>query len=78
MPGGQGEKSGGQRQFIPYLARAAAAIGIDALFMEIHENPDIALSDGPNMIPLADLETLLKQVLSVRNGIEVAPTLCRS
>lgn len=73
MPGGQGDKSGGQRQFVPYLARAAAAIGIDALFMEIHENPDEALSDGPNMIPLAQLETVLKQILSIRNGLEVAP-----
>jgi len=73
MPGGQGDKSGGQRQFVPYLARAAAAIGIDALFMEIHENPDMAPSDGPNMIPLAQLETVLKQILNVRNSLEVAP-----
>ncbi|OKH21026.1 3-deoxy-8-phosphooctulonate synthase [Chroogloeocystis siderophila] len=78
MPGGQGNKSGGQRQFVPYLARAATAIGIDALFMEIHENPDTAPSDGPNMIPLAHLETVLKQVLSIRNGLEVAPTVCFS
>ncbi|PSB04141.1 3-deoxy-8-phosphooctulonate synthase [Merismopedia glauca] len=75
MPGGQGTKSGGQRQFVPYLARAAAAIGIDALFMEVHENPDLALSDGPNMIPLAQLENVLKQVLSVRNGLEIAPVV---
>lgn len=75
MPGGQGEKSGGQRQFVPYLARAAAAIGIDALFLEIHENPEIAPSDGPNMIPLADLDSVLKQVLSIRNGLEAAPTV---
>jgi 2-dehydro-3-deoxyphosphooctonate aldolase (KDO 8-P synthase) len=72
MPGGQGDKSGGQRQFVPYMARAAAAIGIDALFMEIHENPDTAPSDGPNMIPLAHLEVVLKQVLSIRTGLEVA------
>lgn len=78
MPGGQGDKSGGQRQFVPYLARAAAAIGIDALFMEIHENPDMALSDGPNMIPLAQLEVVLKQILSIRNGLEVAPPVCLS
>lgn len=71
MPGGQGEKSGGQREFVPYLARAAAAIGIDALFMEVHENPDQALSDGPNMIPLAQLETVLKQILAVRQSLEV-------
>ena len=78
MPGGKGDKSGGQRQFVPYLARAAAAVGIDALFMEIHANPDEALSDGPNMIPLSDLEGVLKQVLSVRNGLEVAPNVTLS
>ncbi|PIG93899.1 3-deoxy-8-phosphooctulonate synthase [Gloeocapsopsis sp. IPPAS B-1203] len=74
MPGGQGDKSGGQRQFVPYLARAAAAIGIDALFMEVHENPDNAPSDGPNMIPLAELESVLKQVLNVRNSLQAVPT----
>ena len=78
MPGGKGDKSGGQRQFVPYLARAAAAVGIDALFMEIHANPDEALSDGPNMIPLEHLEGVLKQVLSVRNGLEVAPNVTLS
>ena len=70
MPGGQGNKSGGQREFVPYLARAAAAIGIDALFMEIHEDPDRALSDGPNMIPLSQLEGVLKSILNVRNSLE--------
>lgn len=75
MPGGQGDRSGGQRHFVPYLARAAAAIGIDALFMEVHENPDVALSDGPNMVPLAELENVLKQVLSVRSALEVAPSV---
>ena len=70
MPGGQGNKSGGQREFVPYLARAAAAIGIDALFMEIHEDPDNALSDGPNMIPLARLETVLQEIINVRQSIE--------
>lgn len=73
MPGGQGDKSGGQRQFVPYLARAAAAVGIDALFMEIHEDPDNAPSDGPNMIPLANLELTLRQILAVHNSLlEVA------
>lgn len=72
MPGGQGNKSGGQRQFVPHLARAAVAIGIDALFMEIHENPDIAPSDGPNMVPLAQLEAVLQQVLSVQAGLHQA------
>ena len=71
MPGGQGSKSGGQREFVPYLARAAAAIGIDALFMEIHEDPDNALSDGPNMIPLAKLESVLSQIIKVRDSLNV-------
>lgn len=70
MPGGQGNKSGGQREFVPYLARAAAAVGIDALFMEVHENPDEAPSDGPNMVPLAQLESVLKGIISVRNALE--------
>ena len=75
MPGGAGNKSGGQRQFVPYLARAAAAIGIDALFLEVHENPDVALSDGPNMVPLAQLEVVLKQVLGIRQALAIAPTV---
>jgi 2-dehydro-3-deoxyphosphooctonate aldolase (KDO 8-P synthase) len=70
MPGGQGNKSGGQRQFVPYMARAAAAVGIDALFMEVHENPDVALSDGPNMVPLDQLETLLRSVINVRQTLQ--------
>lgn len=70
MPGGQGNKSGGQREFVPYLARAAAAIGIDALFMEIHEDPDNALSDGPNMIPLTRLETVLREIINVRQSVD--------
>ncbi len=69
MPGGQGNKSGGQRQFVPHLARAATAVGIDALFMEVHENPDMAPSDGPNMIPLSQLENLLKQIVSVHQTV---------
>ena len=66
MPGAAGDKSGGQREFVPYLARAAAAVGCDAVFMEIHENPDNAPSDGPNMLPLAQLEGVLREVLAVR------------
>ena len=69
MPGGQGNKSGGQREFVPYLARAATAVGIDALFMEVHENPEVALSDGPNMVPLANLEAILKQILIIRESL---------
>jgi 2-dehydro-3-deoxyphosphooctonate aldolase (KDO 8-P synthase) len=70
MPGGQGKRSGGQRQFAPYLARAATAVGVDALFMEVHENPDIALSDGPNMIPLAQLEGVLRPILEIRHALQ--------
>ncbi|MGI8907025.1 MAG: 3-deoxy-8-phosphooctulonate synthase [Candidatus Sumerlaeaceae bacterium] len=62
LPGGLGSASGGQRQFIAPLARAAAATGIDALFVETHEDPDRALSDGPNNLPLAQLSALLEQV----------------
>jgi 2-dehydro-3-deoxyphosphooctonate aldolase (KDO 8-P synthase) len=69
MPGGQGDKSGGQRHFVPTLARAAAAVGIDALFMEVHEDPDNAPSDGPNMIPLAQLEAVLRPILQIRAAV---------
>ena len=72
MPAAQGTKSGGQRQFVPYLARAAVAVGIDALFMEIHEDPDRALSDGPNMLRLDALEGLLRDLLALQAA---APTL---
>ena len=59
LPGGQGTKSGGQREFVPVLARAAMATGISGIFMETHPNPDKALSDGPNAWPLGRMETLL-------------------
>jgi 2-dehydro-3-deoxyphosphooctonate aldolase (KDO 8-P synthase) len=62
LPGGLGTASGGQRQFIPTLARAAAAAGIDGLFVETHNDPDHALSDGPNNLPIEDLPRLLDQV----------------
>lgn len=71
MPGALGDRSGGQRHFVPVLARAAVAVGIDALFMEIHRDPDRALSDGPNMVPLAQLPALLDELLAldaVRRG----------
>jgi 2-dehydro-3-deoxyphosphooctonate aldolase (KDO 8-P synthase) len=63
LPGGQGGASGGQRQFIRPLARAAVAVGIDAVFLETHEDPDRALSDGPNSYPLAELPTLLAELV---------------
>ena len=68
MPGALGSSSGGQRHFVPHLARAAVATGVDALFMEIHEDPDRALSDGPNMVPLAELEGLLTELLAIRRA----------
>ncbi len=62
QPGGQGESSGGQREFVPALARAAIAVGVAALFIETHENPDSAPSDGPNMVPLDEMPTLLAKL----------------
>jgi 2-dehydro-3-deoxyphosphooctonate aldolase (KDO 8-P synthase) len=59
QPGGQGEKSGGQREFVPVLARAAIAVGVAGVFIETHENPDCAPSDGPNMVPLKQMPELL-------------------
>jgi 2-dehydro-3-deoxyphosphooctonate aldolase (KDO 8-P synthase) len=65
LPGGAGTTSAGQREFVPYLARAAVATGCDALFMEIHPDPDEAPSDGPNMLRLDDLPALLAQVTQI-------------
>ncbi|MCX7638013.1 MAG: 3-deoxy-8-phosphooctulonate synthase [Cyclobacteriaceae bacterium] len=62
QPGGLGGASGGQRQFAPHLARAAAAAGVDGFFIETHPNPEKALSDGPNMIPLKDMEDFLSMI----------------
>jgi len=65
QPGGMGDKSGGQREFVEYLARAAIAVGVAAIFMETHPDPDSAPSDGPNMVPLSKMEGLLKQLLEI-------------
>ena len=65
QPGGMGEKSGGQREFVPYLARAAIAVGVGAIFMETHEDPDNAPSDGPNMVPLNEVRELLKKLTEI-------------
>jgi len=65
IPGGQGTTTGGKREFVPYLSRSAAAVGIDALFLEVHPNPDEALSDGPNMIKLTELEEVLKPIIEI-------------
>ena len=65
QPGGMGEKSGGQREFVPYLARAAVAVGVGAIFMETHEDPDNAPSDGPNMVPIKEIKGLLKKLTEI-------------
>lgn len=64
QPGGQGATSGGDRRFVPVLARAAVAVGVAALFIETHEDPDSAPSDGPNMVPLAQFEALLQELMA--------------
>ena len=70
QPGGLGEKSGGQREFVEYLARAAVAVGVAGVFIETHQDPDNAPSDGPNMVPLNKLENLLKQLTDIDNLIK--------
>ncbi len=66
QPGGQGTSSGGQREFVAPLARAAVAVGVDGLFLEVHPDPTVALSDGPNMVPLHRLKALLSQLVALR------------
>jgi len=70
LPGGGGDKSSGQREFAPVLARAALAAGANGLFIETHPNPNRALSDGPNMIPLAEMPALLRRLLKVFNAVK--------
>ena len=65
QPGGMGERSGGQREFVPHLARAAIAVGVGAVFIETHEDPDNAPSDGPNMVPLNEIKALLKKLTEI-------------
>jgi len=65
QPGGMGDKSGGQREFVEYLARAAIAVGVAAVFMETHPDPDNAPSDGPNMVPLSKMPALLEQLVKI-------------
>ena len=73
QPGGRGSSTGGQREFVAPLARAAMAVGVDGLFIETHPNPDQALSDGPNMVPLQRLEPLLEQLLAIRAAATAQP-----
>ncbi|MCD6489661.1 MAG: 3-deoxy-8-phosphooctulonate synthase [Thermodesulfobacterium sp.] len=70
LPGGGEGKSGGQREFVPYLIRAAVAVGADGIFMEVHPDPDKALCDGPNSLPLSELETILQQIKDLRCVVE--------
>ena len=65
QPGGQGASSGGERRFVPVLARAAVAVGVAGIFLETHQDPDRAPSDGPNMLPLRDLEPLLAELIAI-------------
>jgi 2-dehydro-3-deoxyphosphooctonate aldolase (KDO 8-P synthase) len=64
QPGGQGTASGGQREFVPVLARAAVAVGVAGVFMETHQDPDHAPSDGPNMVPIKQMPELLRQLMA--------------
>ncbi len=70
QPGGMGEKSGGQREFVEYLARAAVAVGVAGVFIETHQDPDNAPSDGPNMVPLNKLENLINQLFEIDNLVK--------
>jgi 2-dehydro-3-deoxyphosphooctonate aldolase (KDO 8-P synthase) len=73
QPGGQGDKSGGERQHVPVLARAAVAAGISGLFMETHPDPTVALSDGPNMLPLKHMKELLETLLEIDQVVNNRP-----
>ena len=73
LPGGQGDRSGGQREFVPVLARAAVASGVSGLFMETHPDPDKALSDGPNAWPLSHMRTLLETLKAIDAAVKSRP-----
>ena len=75
LPGGQGTHSGGQREFVPVLARAATAVGIAGLFMETHPNPAAALSDGPNSWPLHRMQELLEVLLTIDRAVKASPLI---
>ena len=75
LPGGQGSSSGGQREFVPVLARAAIAVGVAGVFMETHPDPANALSDGPNAVPLKHMRALLEQLLSLDRVVKAQPLL---
>jgi 2-dehydro-3-deoxyphosphooctonate aldolase (KDO 8-P synthase) len=72
LPGGQGASSGGQREFVPALSRAAVAVGVAGLFMETHPDPDKALSDGPNAWPLGKMKALLETLMAIDRTVKSA------
>jgi 2-dehydro-3-deoxyphosphooctonate aldolase (KDO 8-P synthase) len=75
LPGGQGTSSGGQREFVPVLSRAAIAVGVAGVFMETHPDPANALSDGPNAVPLKHMAALLEQLVSIDRVVKAQPLL---
>jgi 2-dehydro-3-deoxyphosphooctonate aldolase (KDO 8-P synthase) len=75
LPGGQGTSSGGQREFVPVLARAGVAVGVAGLFMETHPDPANALSDGPNAVPLKHMRALLEQLVALDRVVKAQPLL---
>jgi 2-dehydro-3-deoxyphosphooctonate aldolase (KDO 8-P synthase) len=78
LPGGQGTSSGGQREFVPVLARAAVAVCVAGIFMETHPNPAEALSDGPNAVPLKHMRALLEQLAELDRVVKARPLLERA
>ncbi|PMP61847.1 MAG: 3-deoxy-8-phosphooctulonate synthase, partial [Caldimicrobium thiodismutans] len=70
LPGGGEGKSGGERQFVPYLIRAAVAVGVDGIFMEVHPNPDKALCDGPNSLPLSELKKVFNEIKALLSALK--------
>jgi 2-dehydro-3-deoxyphosphooctonate aldolase (KDO 8-P synthase) len=70
LPGGVGSSSGGQRDMVPFLARAAVAVGVDGVFFEVHPDPDCALCDGPNSLRLSSLEGLLRELIAIDRALK--------
>jgi 2-dehydro-3-deoxyphosphooctonate aldolase (KDO 8-P synthase) len=75
LPGGQGTSSGGQREMVPVLSRAAVAVGVAGLFMETHPDPANAMSDGPNAVPLQHMKALLETLLALDRVVKTQPLL---
>ena len=73
LPGGLASSSDGRREFVPYLARSAVAAGVSGIFAEVHPEPDKALCDGPNALPLDELEAFLSQLVAIRQALASAP-----